>query len=274
MLSKRICAMGLVVLMCVAAPGFGVTSLAAEKKPHVVFVVGDHEYGSEVTMPLLAKELEEHFGMKCTMRMARPDAKTSNSIPGLEVLKEADAAVIFLRFRALPEEQFKLLMDYINSGGRVVAFRTSTHALKYPKGHKLEEWNTRFGLEVLGQKWLRHSPHPSSVDAWTVPEQAGHPILKGIPKTFRTPGALYWVKPLPESTRWLVMGAPCGHPAIKEVTKEAHQPVAWVWKPKGGRVFYSSLLAFPDAWKSEPVRRLAVNAVHWVMDRPVPDWKQ
>ena len=33
-------------------------------KPLVVFVTGDHEYGSESTMPLLAAELEKNYGMR------------------------------------------------------------------------------------------------------------------------------------------------------------------------------------------------------------------
>ena len=39
-------------------------------KPHIVFVVGDDEYRSEITMPLMAKILEEQHGFKCSMTYA------------------------------------------------------------------------------------------------------------------------------------------------------------------------------------------------------------
>jgi hypothetical protein len=42
----------------------------AANPPHIVFVTGDHEYSSERSMPLLAKELEKKFGMKTTVLYA------------------------------------------------------------------------------------------------------------------------------------------------------------------------------------------------------------
>jgi hypothetical protein len=54
----------LILNACIFALLLSTISLYAQsvsKKPVVVFVTGDHEYSSEATMPLLAKELEKTF---------------------------------------------------------------------------------------------------------------------------------------------------------------------------------------------------------------------
>ena len=66
------------------------------KKPMIVFVTGDHEYSSEATMPLLAKALEQHYGMQVKVLKSYPDYNAEENIPGLEALKDADLAVFFL----------------------------------------------------------------------------------------------------------------------------------------------------------------------------------
>src|SRR3954462_14707334 len=83
---------------------------AEPKKPHVVFVTGDHEYSSEKTMPLLAAALENNFGMKTTVLLAEndkgeKDESYEKNIPGLEALAKADLAIFYLRWRQLPSNQ-------------------------------------------------------------------------------------------------------------------------------------------------------------------------
>src|SRR5436309_14756715 len=94
---------------------------ADEKRPHVVFVTGDCEYRSEITMPMIAKILEAKHGMKCSICYA-VDPKTEkiapkyvSNIKGLEALKTADLAVFEMRFRELPDDQLKMILDYVNS---------------------------------------------------------------------------------------------------------------------------------------------------------------
>ena len=73
---------------------------ADDQKPHAVLVVGTHHYSPELSMPLLAKELERH-GFRSTVVMGEgdPEKKTENVLPGIEVLKDADVAIFFMRFR-------------------------------------------------------------------------------------------------------------------------------------------------------------------------------
>ena len=131
--------MYLVALLALTLASVSALSQSNSKKPLVVFVTGDHEYSSEATMPLLAKELEQHYGMQVKVLKSYPDHNAEENIPGLEILKDADLAVFFLRWRRLPADQVKFIDDYLKSGKPVVGLRTTTHAFNYPKGHALEK---------------------------------------------------------------------------------------------------------------------------------------
>ncbi|MEZ5975577.1 MAG: hypothetical protein R3E96_12270 [Planctomycetota bacterium] len=104
-----------------------------------VFVTGDEEYRSEESMPMLAAMLERDFGMRVTVLFAENEAgeiapNHLTNIRGLEVLRQADLMVLFTRFRALPPEQLRAILDYAESGKPMVGFRTATHALLYKNG--------------------------------------------------------------------------------------------------------------------------------------------
>ena len=72
---------------------------AAQDRPHAVLVVGTLHYSPELTMPVFAKELER-FGFRTTVVMGEgnPEKKTENVLPGIEVLKDADLVIFFMRF--------------------------------------------------------------------------------------------------------------------------------------------------------------------------------
>src|SRR5258708_1213325 len=109
------------------------------KGKHIVFVTGDDEYHSEELMPLLARILAERHGFKCTVLFAINkqtgviDTNTKDNIPGLEQLDHADLMGIFTRFRALPDDQMKHIIDYVDSGRPVIGLRTGTHAFAFGK---------------------------------------------------------------------------------------------------------------------------------------------
>ena len=262
-------AMSLAVAAMTAA-AWGAATRADEapgnRKPHVVFVIGEDEYKSEQTLPPIAQELEGRHGMRCTVLTSQPDPKNAKNIPGLDALASADLAVFYVRFRQLPEDQLNHILSYANSGKPVVALRTSTHAFRYPKGSAFEQWNDRFGLEILGQKWIHHYGHDSSTDVSVIPEAAEHPILTGVAKEFHCRSWLYFVQPIPTSARPLLEGTSVGG---SYKGKRVVNPVAWTWEPKGGRVFYTSL-GHPEDFKVEPFRRLLFNGMYWALGKPVP----
>ena len=127
----------LLALACILLFASSLSAGQPPRRPHVVFVTGDHEYSSEGTMPIIARELERNYRVRTTVLRAYPDENTEDNIPGLEALDKADLAVFFLRWHQLPKEQLEHIRKYLESGRPVVAFRTTTHAFNYPKGHEL-----------------------------------------------------------------------------------------------------------------------------------------
>src|SRR5262245_43706607 len=140
------------------------------KGKHIVLVSGDEEYRSEEALPQLGKILARRHGFKCTVLLAiDPNDGTINpnisNIPGLEALKTADLMVIFTRFRDLPDEQMKHIVDYLDAGKPVVGIRTATHAFNIKNGKTYSKYSYSagdksydqgFGRQVLGETWINH----------------------------------------------------------------------------------------------------------------------
>jgi len=82
-----------------------------------VFVTGDEEYRSEEALPMLAKILAVRHGFRCTVLFATdpksgaidPDQQTH--VPGLSALDHADLAIVFWRFRELPDADMKHFVE-------------------------------------------------------------------------------------------------------------------------------------------------------------------
>lgn len=257
------CVLGsLVALGVTGAPSL----LAADaKKPHVVFVTGDDEYRSEVSMPMIAKILEARHGMRTSIAYAKPTPQTKDNIVGLEALKDADLAVFFVRFRALPDDQLKMITDYVDSGKPLVGLRTATHSFLYPAGNPHVSLNDSFGREVWGQKWLFHNGHNSSTDVEVIAEQKDHPTLRGVDPKFHCRSWLYHVLPLEGDCTPLLTGK-----AVKSERKEHDpNPVAWTKTHRGGRVFFTTL-GHPQDFELPAMRRLLINGILWSLGQEVP----
>ena len=138
------------------------------KGKSVVLISGDEEYRSEEALPQLAKILSKHHGFRCTVVFAvgkdgTIDPNRQDNIPGLEALRKADLMIIATRFRNLPDDQMKEIVDYVESGRPVIGLRTATHAFAI-KGsktyarytHDSKEWSGGFGRQVLGETWINH----------------------------------------------------------------------------------------------------------------------
>lgn len=253
------------------------TADAQSPKPTVVFVTGDHEYSSEATMPLLAKSLKEQYGMDVVVLKSVPDYTSEENIPGLEALEHADLAVFFLRWRRLPADQIKYIDAYLKSGKPVMGLRTTTHAFNYPKGHPLEKWNA-FGEFALGAPpgWggpagHTHCGHNCTTDVSIIQKAADHPILKGVEPNFHVSSWLYKVLPdFPaKGSTWLLMG--------KAVNPDKagfeDNPVAWTWQNAAGAKVFATTLGHPADFSVESFQRLMINAIHWSLNKPSPQWK-
>ncbi len=264
------------------------------KGKHIVLVSGDEEYRSEEALPQLGKILAKHHGFTCTVLFAidKQDGtinpNQTDNIPGLENLKEADLLILFTRFRNLPEEQMKHLVDYIQSGRPIIGLRTATHAFNIPAGEayseyswksKKEGWEDGFGRQVLGETWrTHHGKHGSqSTRGILAPGASDHPIVRGIDDgDIWGPTDVYGVRlPLPGDSRPLVLGQvltgmKSTDPPVEGKQNEPMMPIAWTktYKTKTGetaRIFTTTMGASQD-FLSEGLRRLVVNAVYWCLD--------
>lgn len=263
---------------CSSSPNQSTSTPSEEEKPLVVFVTGDHEYSSEATMPLLAAELEKSYGMRTIVLKSHPDQNAEENIPGLEALADADLAVFFLRWRRLPDDQLKFIDDYLKSGKPVIGFRTSTHSFNYPEGDPRREWNA-FGERAFGSPpgWggpakHTHYGHQSSTDVYVAEKAKEHPVLSGVDSSFHVRSWLYKVLPdYPASgATWLLMGK-----AVNPNTQDAiENPVAWTWTSSTGARTFMTTMGHPEDFKEEAMQRLCINAIHWVLGKPVPsEWK-
>lgn len=259
----------------------------------IVLISGDEEYRSEQAMPMLARILSARHGFHCTVLFAIDPQRgivqpnVQDNIPGLDALDQADLAIVFLRFRKLPDAQMQHIDRYLKAGKPVLGLRTSTHAFNMPPGQKWshyrngyrgekQEWRDGFGRLVLGEKWIaHHGKHKSEGTRGLIPEDAAdHPILRGIKNgDIWCDSDVYRVRlPLPGDSKPLVMGQVLDGmtPDAKPVEGEKNDPmmpVAWTKTyqlpgGKQGKAFTTTMGAATDL-ENAPLRRLIVNAAYW-----------
>jgi type 1 glutamine amidotransferase len=254
----------------------GVTNVKHES--HIVFVVGEEEYSSEVSIPRLAADWQNNYGINATVLTAQPDPFNPSNIPGLEALRNADLAVFYIRFRTLPDVQLKPIEDYLRRGKPVVGFRTSTHGFRYPDDHPSALWND-FGPKVLGAPWIHHyggKGHTSSTDVRWADGVEQHPVLQGVDKEFHVRSWLYQVYPdyPPQEAQVLLMGKSVGPGRGAEENRQDN-PVAWTMQHSGGGRVFMTTMGHPEDFAVPAFQRLIYNGACWSLgqvDR-IPDWK-
>ncbi|MCA9119505.1 MAG: isochorismatase family protein [Planctomycetaceae bacterium] len=230
---------------------------AEASQPHVVFMIGEQEYETKVTLPVFAEKHLAPRGIRSTIIHA--DEMDKNHFAGLAALKTADLLFVSVRRRSLPKEELDLVREFVAAGKPVVGIRTASHAFhtkgEHPEGH--DEWQA-FDGEVLGGNY--HGHHANGVTSvLSLAEGAtGHAILDGVSVTsFIGGGSLYQVSPLAKSAQPLIFGTIPDHPT---------EPVAWTNQRGNHRVFYTSLGHVSD-FSSDDFNRLLANAVVWALER-------
>lgn len=264
------------------------------KDRHVVLVSGDEEYRSEEALPMLGKLLAERHGFKCTVLFAidpktgeiNPDEQTH--IPGMEAIDSADFVILGLRFRELPDEDMKHLVDYVEAGKPLLGLRTSTHAFRYHRNKQSpyakwsfnsKEWDGGFGRQVLGETWINHhGKHGVESTRGVVEESnADHPLLRGVEDVWG-PTDVYGIKKLPDDATVLLRGqvltgmSPDDGP-VDGAKNDPMMPVAWVRdrevNGKNQKVICSTMGAATD-FVHPGLRRFVVNAAYWATGLEVP----
>lgn len=255
------------------------TSLADQAdKTHIVFVVGTTHYAPQVSMPLLAKEMER-FGFRTTVIIPPGDPEENKNkvgIPGLEVLEKADVVVFFMRFLTLNDKQAAQIEKYVKSGKPIVALRTSTHSFIYDEGHPRFHWNDGFGEKVLGTAYRAHMSGTAKCEP--IKKAKAHPILTGVGEgEFESGGSLY-LTDLEAGCKPLVLGTGSsksggvreGRFGTMYLQKTETDILAWTWENDFGAKVFASSFGHVDDFGSPQIMRILVNGLHWAAGEDVP----
>jgi nicotinamidase-related amidase len=250
-----------------------------DTRPVVAFVIADNEYHANQTLPQFAHNLLLTKGVNCEFATGKPIAEGEgvHNIENMQVLNDADLAVVFVRRRALPEEEMTLLKDYVNKGKPVLGIRTASHAFDAKKNvpreggglvasttqvsEMLAQW-PEFDQDVLGGNYQGHYGNMKEGIVFSVaPGMENHPILKGVsPKGFIGPVApsesLYKNRPLrSENIQVLLTGS---------IPNEPVEPVLWVNHLEKSNVVYTSMGHW-EHWKMDEFNKIMVNAVEYLL---------
>jgi hypothetical protein len=196
-------------------------------------------------------------------------------------VKTADLIILFTRWRDLPDNQMRHIVEYVEEGKPILGLRTATHAFSIPTGKlyarygwQSKEWEGGFGRQILGETWIsHHGYHGRQSTRGMIPKGAEkHPIIRGCEDIW-VPTDVYTVRlPLPGDSRPLLTGQVLSgmNPTDEPVTgsqNDPMMPIAWTKTYKGthaqtGRVFATTMGSGKDLL-CEALRRLIVNAAYW-----------
>lgn len=237
------------------------------ERPKLALIISEFEYKTYETLPAFAKA---NFSDDFQIESAINSDEQCQELPGIDILRDADVAILAMWRRTLPPEQLGIVKDYIAAGKPIVAIRSASHAFQTRDGTTpagTETWPT-FDRDVLGCHYQGHHGNyvtqgfpPTHV--WIVPEAEGNPLLAGIATgEFTVPSWLYKVQPLSEGAEPLVMG--------RVADRQPQEPVAWTYHTNhGGRVFYTSL-GSPEDFELPQFQSLLRNGLYWAADRLQP----
>jgi len=252
-----------------------------DQRPLIAFVIAENEYHANQTLPEFAHELLLKTEVNCEFALGKPiyTGEGIHNIENLQILKDADLTVIFVRRRALPTEQMKLVKEYANSGKPILGIRTTSHAFsangsvtnktgdatsaKEKEPELLLQW-PEFDEEVLGGNYQGHY---GTMEVGTVfsivPGMENHPLFKGVaPADFTGPvvplNSLYENRPLRNTdVQVLLLGT---------IPEKPVEPVLWINNRENGKVIYTSMGHWED-WKMEQFRKIMFNAVDYLLSK-------
>ncbi len=253
------------------------TITAAEPVGRVLFLIGEAEYDTDVTLPEFARSELQPAGYHCDFVFAKSNDRQSadvHAFPGLRAaLAKADVLFVSVRRRLPLAADMAALREWVAAGKPVIGIRTSSHAFAgkdaagYRKLPGHADWPS-FDRDVFGVNYQNHYGNkPGEDDKPTTlvrvaRESANHPCLLGIqlPAGTAVESHLYKSRNLDPQATLLLQASIAGQP-------ETLNPVAWTLTRNGAKVFYTSL-GGPGEMKLPWFRRLLKNAVAWSLIKP------
>jgi len=270
-----------------------------DTRPRIAFLTAESEYRANQRLPEFAHELTlknihsdfalgipimtdakkdadekvkaeyAAYGMPINPKDGKTLPPTRHNLENLQILKDADLAVFFIRRRALEPEKMQAIKDYVASGRPVLGIRTASHsfsangnvpreggsieAAKEKASEFLSQW-PEFDEQVLGGNYQGHHGHLKvGTEIFLVPGMENHPILKGV-KPFTSPNWMYKNRPLrSDKATVFLLGS---NPDVPD------EPVIWL---NGDHTIYTSLGHWDD-WKIESFRNLMFNTVDYLLN--------
>jgi type 1 glutamine amidotransferase len=234
-----------------------------DRRPRIVFLIGEDEYKTWETLPAFATNDLAWRGFQLSIVQQSPDDK--HRFPGFtEAMREADLLFVSLRRRALPKDQLDLVRAHLQAGKPLIGIRTACHAFA-PRGADAshgDAWPT-FDPDVLGGNYDNHWGAGPRTTVTVSANATGDELLSGVDVAQLVGnGSLYKVSPLKPAAKTLLTGSIPDKPA---------EPIAWThsYGPNHARIFYTSLGHWDDF--AEPAfRRLLLNATLWAVGQSPP----
>jgi nicotinamidase-related amidase len=251
-----------------------------DKRPVIAFIIAENEYHANQTLPEFAHELLLTKGVNCEFALGKPvyEGEGIHNIENLQILNDADLAVIQVRRRALPSGQMSLIKGYVNRGKAVLGIRTASHAFDAKKpipaqvgtpggtnseaSEYLDQW-PEFDRDVLGGNYQDHyGTLKVSIVYSEVPGMENHPLFQGVSHDdFTSPVAplysLYKNRPLrSERVQVLLTGT---------IPEKPVEPVLWINRGEKGKVICTSMGHWED-WKNEKFRMIMFNSVDYLIN--------
>jgi nicotinamidase-related amidase len=242
---------------------------SGDSRKRIAFLTAEGEYHANQCLPEFAHDLTLK-NIHCDFALGVPKMKGEgrHNLENLQILEDADLAVLFIRRRALEPKKMAMIKQYVASGRPVLGIRTSSVAFdaqgNVPRegggiveatekaSEFLEQW-TELDKDIWGGNYHGHYPHlKEGTDIAIVPGMENHPLLKGV-KPFNSLNWLYQCSPLRSAkAQVLLTGSNPGQPL---------EPVFWL---NGDKIIYTSLGHWDD-WKIESFRNLMFNTVEYLL---------
>jgi len=233
-----------------------------DKRPHVVFVVGEHEYRTWETLPEFARTELGWRGL--THEFVNAPVASGNTFTNYRAIGRADLIVLSARRRTPPKPMLELLRRHLAAGKPLVGIRTASHAFgAKPADDAHAGWDT-FDVEVLGGNYQNHYGNGLTTRVAPGSATTNLAILTGVETgSWTSRSSLYRSRNLGPDTTVLLTGT------IEVEGRKSSEPVAWINTGQNRRVFYTSLGGAED-FKEPAFRRLLLNGVLWSLGRPIP----
>lgn len=246
----------------------------------VVLIVGEQEYRSEESLPMLARLLSERHGFACTVLFSiNPktgfyDPSVLNNIPGLHNLKDADLLILSVRFLNPEGEQQQMLTEYLRSGRPVIGIRTTTHGFRGAM--------QSFAGPLFGKSGGHHARHGYQGTRGVLNEnERKHPVLTGVKDVFgpvdvyiAPSDMLDKLKATPLVYGQVLESLDPASAAVRgtkdkngNVHNDPMMPVVWTHEhawPGGVKTrILTSTMGSSQCFVHEGLRRIIVNACYW-----------